>query len=106
MASRKSQKSAAKSSPGVTFRKWKSFLFAPAIMLRRPRGCDECGQTGYRGRIGIYELFSVDRRARGLMQRRGIDVPASHLTRDFTRPYEADDGVTAACTTATAESRA
>ena len=41
------------------------------IMLRRPRGCDECGQTGYRGRIGIYELFSVDRRARGLMQRRG-----------------------------------
>jgi len=41
------------------------------IMLRTPRGCTECGQTGYRGRIGLYELFSVNRKARSLMQHRG-----------------------------------
>ena len=41
------------------------------IMLRAPRGCTECGQTGYRGRIGLYELFSVNRQARSLMQHRG-----------------------------------
>lgn len=41
------------------------------IMLRRPNGCDTCGQTGYRGRIGLYELFVVDRAARRLMQKRG-----------------------------------
>jgi tryptophan 2,3-dioxygenase len=28
-----------------------------------------------------------------LLTRRGIDVPASHLERDWTQPYEADDGV-------------
>jgi len=26
----------------------------------RPRGCDECGQSGYRGRVGIFELMMVD----------------------------------------------
>jgi len=40
------------------------------IMLRRPKGCSECGQTGYRGRVGLYELFSVNRQARNLMQHR------------------------------------
>ncbi|MEM7019722.1 MAG: ATPase, T2SS/T4P/T4SS family, partial [Pseudomonadota bacterium] len=25
--------------------------------IHRGRGCDRCGQTGYRGRVGIYELF-------------------------------------------------
>ena len=28
-----------------------------------------------------------------LLARRGLDVPASHLQRDWTRPYEADDAV-------------
>jgi len=31
-----------------------------------------------------------------LMARRGIEVPASHLQRDWTRPYEPDPGVQAA----------
>lgn len=31
-----------------------------------------------------------------LMQRRGIEVPASHRERDWTQPYAADDGVKAA----------
>lgn len=26
----------------------------------RPKGCDECSHTGYRGRIGIYELMLID----------------------------------------------
>ena len=41
------------------------------IMLRKPKGCAECGQTGYRSRVGLYELFTVDRKARALMQHRG-----------------------------------
>jgi general secretion pathway protein E len=28
--------------------------------LYRPIGCATCGQTGYRGRTGIYELLRVD----------------------------------------------
>jgi len=28
--------------------------------LRRPQGCDTCNQTGYLGRIGVYELITMD----------------------------------------------
>jgi len=28
--------------------------------IYRAEGCDECGQTGYRGRLGIYELLQLD----------------------------------------------
>jgi general secretion pathway protein E len=28
--------------------------------FRRGRGCDKCQQTGYKGRVGLYELFVVD----------------------------------------------
>jgi type II secretion system protein E len=31
-----------------------------ATPFRRGRGCDRCQQTGYRGRVGLYELFTVD----------------------------------------------
>jgi type II secretory ATPase GspE/PulE/Tfp pilus assembly ATPase PilB-like protein len=30
------------------------------VQLVRGRGCDACGRTGYRGRVGLYELFHVD----------------------------------------------
>jgi len=30
------------------------------------KGCEECGQTGYKGRIGIYELVEVDEEVRRL----------------------------------------
>ena len=45
---------------------------AGKIMLRKPasHGCAECGQTGYRGRVGLYELFSLDRKSRGQIQQR------------------------------------
>jgi general secretion pathway protein E len=30
------------------------------LVFYRPKGCDECSQTGYRGRKGIYELMLID----------------------------------------------
>jgi general secretion pathway protein E len=30
------------------------------LVFFRPQGCDECSQTGYRGRKGIYELMLID----------------------------------------------
>ena len=43
-----------------------------------------------------YEAPSLYDEALRLMARRGLPVPASHLQRDFTQPYEASDGVEAA----------
>jgi type II secretory ATPase GspE/PulE/Tfp pilus assembly ATPase PilB-like protein len=33
-------------------------------------GCDKCFDTGYRGRIGIYELMSINEEIRELIYRR------------------------------------
>jgi len=37
-------------------------LPAPGTEIKVPRakGCDKCGNTGYRGRVGIYEAFLID----------------------------------------------
>ncbi|MEP6506904.1 MAG: GspE/PulE family protein [Gemmatimonadales bacterium] len=40
-----------------------------SAVYRRPKGCEECAQTGYRGRIGIYEYFVVDDEARAMITR-------------------------------------
>ncbi len=38
--------------------------------LWRGKGCDECRGTGYRGRMGIYELFPITEDVRSLVLRR------------------------------------
>ena len=48
------------------------------ITVRRTQGCAECGQTGYRGRVGLYELFSLDRSLKSLVQKR---APMEELLR-------------------------
>jgi general secretion pathway protein E len=42
----------------------------PATPLWRGKGCDECRGTGYRGRTGIYELFTITEDVRSLVLRR------------------------------------
>uniref|UniRef100_UPI0030F44999 GspE/PulE family protein n=1 Tax=Paraglaciecola sp. TaxID=1920173 RepID=UPI0030F44999 len=37
------------------------------IMLHRGKGCDECGNTGYRGRTGVHELLSMTAELRALV---------------------------------------
>jgi len=32
-----------------------------------PGKCAECNQTGYRGRVGVYELFEIDREIESLI---------------------------------------
>lgn len=44
--------------------------------LYRGRGCSECNQTGYRGRLGIFEIFLINDEVRHMIYER---VSASHL---------------------------
>ncbi|HJU73427.1 MAG TPA: GspE/PulE family protein [Gemmatimonadaceae bacterium] len=55
-----------------------SALHAPRANFRRPKGCDECSQTGYRGRVGIYELLVLDDKLRQMIVQR---VPLDELRR-------------------------
>ena len=43
---------------------------ATGVELFHGKGCDDCRGTGYRGRLGIYELFRVTEDARGLILRK------------------------------------
>jgi general secretion pathway protein E len=38
----------------------KQQMKAPRPVFYRPTGCEQCAGTGYRGRVGIYELLVVD----------------------------------------------
>lgn len=40
-------------------KQWSNTL-VPTPRLRRPIGCPNCNQTGFSGRVAIYELFEVD----------------------------------------------
>jgi type IV pilus assembly protein PilB len=40
------------------------------LRFHRAEGCNRCGGTGYRGRVGIYELMVVTKRMRDLILRR------------------------------------
>jgi general secretion pathway protein E len=51
---------------------------AAGTELFRGKGCDECRGTGYRGRIGIYELFRINDETRSLIVRR---APAGEIRR-------------------------
>ena len=42
------------------------------------RGCDNCNNTGYRGRVGLYELLSVNDEIKDLI----IDGGSTELIRD------------------------
>ncbi len=51
---------------------------ATGVELFRGKGCDECRGTGYRGRMGIYELFRITEEARGLIVRK---LPGGEIRR-------------------------
>ncbi|MGC8976387.1 MAG: GspE/PulE family protein [Candidatus Ratteibacteria bacterium] len=49
------------------------------VNVCRPKGCNECGFTGFRGRIGIFEIFIMNDELRELTLRR---VSASELRKE------------------------
>jgi len=40
------------------------------VEVCKPGGCDRCNQTGYRGRLGIFEILQMDEEIRSLVLRR------------------------------------
>ncbi len=46
----------------------------PDATVFQPVGCDHCDYTGYRGRLGIYELVVIDRKLRQLIHESASEV--------------------------------
>lgn len=53
----------------------------PEMMLYRGKGCKECNQTGYLGRIGIYETLSVNDAITAAIAARKSAEDIEHLAR-------------------------
>ncbi len=57
--------------------------FESGTVIYQARGCGECGQTGYKGRIGLFEAVKVDDSIRRLINGGGDEaVIASHAFRN------------------------
>jgi type II secretory ATPase GspE/PulE/Tfp pilus assembly ATPase PilB-like protein len=59
---------------------WKKLgiTYSPQFQLARPKGCSKCGDTGYKGRMGIHELLVASDTVKRLIQKRS---PVEELRR-------------------------
>ncbi|MDX2132586.1 MAG: GspE/PulE family protein [Planctomycetota bacterium] len=62
-----------------------SFALADGVELRRGTGCRNCRNTGYRGRLGVYELLRMSDAVRHLITERS---PAPLIVAEATRRDE------------------
>jgi type II secretory ATPase GspE/PulE/Tfp pilus assembly ATPase PilB-like protein len=56
--------------------------------LFRPAGCHQCDHTGYTGRVGIYEVISVDDRVRELLSHDAPTIEAAAVAGGTITLYE------------------
>jgi type IV pilus assembly protein PilB len=47
---------------------------AATLTFYRPVGCDHCNHTGYRGRVGIYEVMHVNEKLRRIIAQRSTEA--------------------------------
>jgi len=43
-------------------------------ILYRPVGCNACGNSGYAGRAGLFEIMTIDRNIKHLINNQGLDI--------------------------------
>ncbi len=58
-----------------------------------PRACPKCGNRGFRGRIGVFEMLPIDTGIERLIVEGANEVELSEYARDKQIPSLADDGV-------------
>jgi len=61
--------------------------------IYEPKGCERCGGTGYRGRVGVFEILKIDESVRGLInaQTDGNTIDRAAVQAGMTTMV--DDGV-------------
>jgi general secretion pathway protein E len=73
--------------------RFEAFGFRVGEMLQQPCGCDRCGGTGYRGRLGVFELLQLTGDLRELIGEKtdGLKIDAMAIGAGMTTML--DDGV-------------
>jgi general secretion pathway protein E len=67
--------------------------FRTGETIYEPKGCERCGGTGYRGRVGVFEVLTIDESVRGLInaQTDGNTIDRAAVQAGMTTMV--DDGV-------------
>ncbi len=55
--------------------------YQSAWHLYKPVGCDECNETGYRGRVGIYQVLPITEEIRKVILREGSEIEIASIAR-------------------------
>ena len=61
--------------------------------VMRPVGCERCRQTGYKGRMGIFELFEIDDEVRHMVNDRASTQELRQRARELGMRTLREDGV-------------
>jgi type IV pilus assembly protein PilB len=61
--------------------------------VMRPVGCERCRQTGYKGRIGIFEIFEIDDEVRHMVNNRASTMLLRRRARALGMRTLREDGV-------------
>jgi len=61
--------------------------------VMKPAGCAECRQTGYKSRMGIFEIFVIDDNARHMINNRRATLLLRQRARDLGMRTLREDGV-------------
>ena len=62
-------------------------------LVGEPAGCDRCGQTGYRGRLGVFEVLEVTERISRLIGTGTDDASIEREARNDGMATMIEDGV-------------
>jgi type II secretion system protein E len=61
--------------------------------VMKPLGCEQCRQTGYKGRMGIFEIFIIDDEVRHMINKRGSTPLLRQRARELGMRTLREDGV-------------
>jgi type IV pilus assembly protein PilB len=62
------------------------------VQVMKPIGCDQCRHTGYKGRMGIFEIFTVDDNVRHLINQRRSTMLLRQRARELGMRTLREDG--------------
>ncbi len=63
------------------------------ISLWKPKGCQECGNIGYKGRIGIYEVILIDKKIEALILKSPSETEIWEAAKEQGIPNMRQDGI-------------
>jgi type IV pilus assembly protein PilB len=61
--------------------------------VMKPVGCDQCRGTGYKGRMGIFEIFIIDDEVRHMINKRSATLSLRQRARELGMRTLREDGV-------------